>query len=110
MFGKCQRHIETDAPLRRVPLSRRRKTRMTRKLRNAILAGALAALPVVSLAATTAAVDAGSRTTAALAEKVRKELVTLPYYGVFDNFAFTVEDGTVTLMGHVSRPTLKSGA
>src|SRR5262245_13440163 len=27
------------------------------------------------------------------AKKIRKELVTLPYYGVFDNLSFKVEDG-----------------
>lgn len=35
------------------------------------------------------------------ANKVRKELVTLPYYGVFDNLAYKVEGGTVTLYGQV---------
>jgi hyperosmotically inducible protein len=34
----------------------------------------------------------------------------LPYYGVFDNFAFRVDDSIVTLMGSVTRPTLKSSA
>jgi len=34
----------------------------------------------------------------------------LPYYGVFDNLAYKVEGDTVTLMGHVTRPTLKSDA
>ena len=35
--------------------------------------------------------------------EARHELVMLPYYGVFDNLAFQVEGGTVTLMGQVSR-------
>ena len=43
-------------------------------------------------------------------KKIRKELVTLPYYSVFDNLNFKLEDGTVTLYGQVSRPTLKSDA
>ena len=43
-------------------------------------------------------------------EKIRKELVMLPYYSVFDHLAFTFDDGTVTLSGQVSRPTLKSDA
>ena len=34
----------------------------------------------------------------------------LPYYGVFDNLAFRVDNGTVTLFGQVTRPTLKSDA
>lgn len=43
-------------------------------------------------------------------KKIRKELVTLPFYGVFDNLAFKYEDGTVTLFGQVSRPTLRKDA
>jgi hyperosmotically inducible protein len=43
-------------------------------------------------------------------KEVRHELVMLPYYGVFDNLAFRVEGDTVTLMGQVTRPTLKSDA
>ena len=42
--------------------------------------------------------------------KIRKELVTLPFYGVFDNLAFKYEEGVVTLYGQVSRPTLKKDA
>ncbi len=45
-----------------------------------------------------------------LVKKIRKELVTLPYYGVFDNLAFQVNGGTVTLYGQVVRPTTKSDA
>ncbi len=45
-----------------------------------------------------------------IAREVRHELVMLPYYGVFDNLAFRVDNGTVTLMGQVTRPTLKSDA
>lgn len=45
-----------------------------------------------------------------LSREVRHELVTLPYYGVFDNLAFRVDNGTVTLLGEVTRPTLKSEA
>jgi hyperosmotically inducible periplasmic protein len=42
--------------------------------------------------------------------KIRKQLVTLPFYGVFDNLAFRYEEGVVTLYGQVSRPTLKKDA
>lgn len=45
-----------------------------------------------------------------LAREVRHELVMLPYYGVFDNLSFRVDGGAVTLMGQVTRPTLKSDA
>ena len=38
-------------------------------------------------------------------------LVTLPYYGVFDNLAFRVDDdGAVTLLGQVTRPVLEDDA
>jgi hyperosmotically inducible protein len=46
-----------------------------------------------------------------IVKEVHHELVMLPYYGVFDNLAYKVEaDGTVTLLGQVARPTLKSDA
>jgi hyperosmotically inducible protein len=45
-----------------------------------------------------------------ITREVRHELLMLPYYGVFDNLAFRVEGGTVTLLGQVTRPTLKSDA
>lgn len=45
-----------------------------------------------------------------LEREVRHEIVMLPYYGVFDNIVFRVEGSTVTLMGQVTRPTLKSSA
>lgn len=44
-------------------------------------------------------------------KEVRHELVMLPFYGVFDNLSYKVDpDGTVTLLGQVARPTLKSDA
>jgi hyperosmotically inducible protein len=45
-----------------------------------------------------------------ITREVRHELVMLPYYGVFDNLAYRVDGSTVTLMGQVTRPTLKSDA
>jgi hyperosmotically inducible protein len=41
---------------------------------------------------------------------IRKKLVTLPYYGVFDNIAFRLDGGTVTLFGQVIRPSTRSDA
>jgi len=43
-------------------------------------------------------------------EGIRKELLRLPYYGVFDFLSFKVENGQVTLMGYAHRPTLKADA
>jgi hyperosmotically inducible periplasmic protein len=42
--------------------------------------------------------------------EVRHELAMLPYFTVFDNIAFKVDGDTVTLLGQVVRPTLKSDA
>lgn len=42
--------------------------------------------------------------------QVRRELVTLPFYSLFDHFTFRVDGGAVTLFGKVTRPTLKSDA
>jgi hyperosmotically inducible protein len=43
-------------------------------------------------------------------EEIRKELMQLPYYGVFDYLAFKYDQGTVTLMGYAYHPTLKKDA
>jgi hyperosmotically inducible protein len=43
-------------------------------------------------------------------QQVRRELVTLPFYNLFDSFTFRVDGDVVTLMGKVTRPTLKSDA
>ncbi|HZI19914.1 MAG TPA: BON domain-containing protein [Pyrinomonadaceae bacterium] len=71
----------------------------------------------VMLAAATAAAAPASGTAEQpnqsyeqVARKVRKELVTLPYYGVFDNLAYKVEGDTVTLYGQVVRPSTRSDA
>ena len=53
---------------------------------------------------------AGSPDESRIAREVRHQLVMLPYYGVFDDLAFKVDGGTVTLLGAVTRPSLKSDA
>jgi hyperosmotically inducible periplasmic protein len=45
-----------------------------------------------------------------ITREVRHALLMLPYFGVFDNIAFKVEGNSVTLLGEVVRPTLKSDA
>src|SRR6266700_6910147 len=52
----------------------------------------------------------GTQGEAQLVKEVRHELISLPYFGVFDDLGFTVNGSTVTLMGEVTRPTLKSDA
>lgn len=53
---------------------------------------------------------AGDPAETRIAQQVRHQLVMLPYYGVFDDLAFKLDGGTVTLMGAVTRPSLKSDA
>jgi len=53
---------------------------------------------------------AGDKAESRIAREVRHQLVMLPYYGVFDDLAFRVDGGKVTLFGEVTRPTLKSDA
>ena len=56
-----------------------------------------------------AAADA-PRSRERLEKNVRHELVMLPFYGVFDDFSFRVHGDKVVLLGHVTRPTLKTDA
>lgn len=52
-----------------------------------------------------------ARDLAYLTKEIRKELVTLPYFSVFDWLEGNVQaDGTVYLRGQVTRPTLKKDA
>jgi hyperosmotically inducible protein len=52
--------------------------------------------------------EPGDPAQARIAKEVRHELLMLPYFGVFDNIGFQVSGDTVTLVGQVTRPTLKS--
>jgi len=54
--------------------------------------------------------DASPKSQIRLQKEVRHELVMLPFYNVFDNFEYKVDGNTVTLMGQVTRPNLKSDA
>ena len=48
--------------------------------------------------------------TARITKEVGHELRMLPYFSVFDNLSYKVDGYTVTLMGQVTKPTLKSDA
>lgn len=47
---------------------------------------------------------------ARLERQVRKEILMLPYYGVFDAIGYSINGSTVTLTGYVVRPITKSDA
>ncbi len=80
---------------------------MKRTLRKAqwVLAAALLAAPALVQGSVTV-----PDTQDALAKRVRHELVMLPYYNLFDNFAYRVDGRNVVLYGQVVRPTLRSEA
>jgi hyperosmotically inducible protein len=68
----------------------------------------LTALAAALLLAASFAVAAPAQPSA---KSIRKALVMLPYYGVFDNLAYNVAaDGTVTLYGQVVRPSTRKDA
>jgi hyperosmotically inducible periplasmic protein len=52
----------------------------------------------------------GPANEAKLVQEVRHKLVTLAYYGVFDDIGFNVAGSTVTLVGEVTKPVLKDDA
>ncbi|HEX8745973.1 MAG TPA: BON domain-containing protein [Pyrinomonadaceae bacterium] len=74
---------------------------------------ALAATVLIATSAAVAApktADKNEQSYQQISKKVRKELVTLPYFGVFDNLAYKIEGGTVTLYGQVVRPSTRKDA
>lgn len=71
---------------------------------------AVVMLLAATIFASVATTNAQSRNRKSLTEQVRKELVTLPWIGVFDNLAYKVEGDTVTLYGSVVRPTSRRDA
>lgn len=74
--------------------------------RHSRIAVALAGLTLL-LACAPAAAQTSAKSTI---EGIRKELMQLPYYGVFDFLAFSYDKGTVTLMGYAYHPSLKRDA
>ncbi len=67
---------------------------------------------IVAIAVLTAGISfAGNNAgTRGINREVRHELLMLPYLDVFDNLTYQVDGGTVTLLGQVTRPTLKNDA
>ncbi|MCI0489713.1 MAG: BON domain-containing protein [Blastocatellia bacterium] len=71
----------------------------------------IALVALLALAASAAAAATNSPQNLSLTEKkIRKELVTLPRYNVFDNLEFQVRGNTVILSGQVTRPTTRKDA
>ena len=80
-------------------------------MKHRLLALAISLAVVTAVAVNqNAAAQADARSQERIAREVRHELLTLPWFGVFDYIAFKVDGGTVTLMGQVVRPSLKPDA
>jgi hyperosmotically inducible protein len=65
---------------------------------------------VLLLAAAAVAAQGPNDINPKMSDHVRKALVTLPYYGVFDNLEYKIDGSTITLSGQVVRPTTRSDA
>lgn len=79
--------------------------------KNVFRVSALAILLISASAESLAqAAPASDRGQARIVKEVRHELVMLPWFGVFDYIGFKVDGYTVTLLGQVARPTLRSDA
>lgn len=87
---------------------------MTRRIANRIGAGVLCLAFSIPLGMTQEQTAAGSNPSQQevlrIAKEVRKQIVTLPEYGVFDSIHFGIKGTTVVLYGKASRPTLRSSA
>jgi hyperosmotically inducible protein len=81
-----------------------------RKVLNSVVAVFAAVLIAASSAFALPAAGAEQAGREQLLKKVRKELVTLPWYGVFDNLEYSVEGSTVTLYGQVVQPSTRRDA
>jgi hyperosmotically inducible periplasmic protein len=76
---------------------------MKRIVQNVALAAVLAvAVPLFAGTGNPPAQDLGNQ--------VRHQLVMIPYYGVFDDLSYSVNNGVVTLSGDVANPVVKDDA
>jgi hyperosmotically inducible periplasmic protein len=73
-----------------------------------IVAGVWLAAIAFAVAESASAQSSRYRSADRVSREIFHEIVTLPYYGVFDHIGFSFDKGTVTLVGQVTRPTLKS--
>ena len=80
------------------------------KVKSLVSLATLLTLFCLSVAAQDQRGQPTARSQERITREVRHELLMLPYFGVFDNIAYKVDGDTVTLLGSVVRPSLKSDA
>jgi hyperosmotically inducible periplasmic protein len=71
---------------------------------------AVAALVMGTTAANAATAPGQTADEQHMSKQVRHALVTVPWYGVFDNLEYTINGSEVTLSGQVVQPVTKSDA
>ena len=76
-------------------------------LNKTIMVAALALLVALAVVVPGAMADKKPRS---LGDQVRRELIMLPYYSVFDWLGYELKGNQVTLEGQVTRPSLRSDA
>lgn len=79
-------------------------------MKHRLFLSAVAMLLVTSFSLIAQQTPPSDRAVERIQKEVRHELLMLPYLGVFDNLAYKVDGYNVTLVGQVTRPTLKSDA
>jgi hyperosmotically inducible protein len=80
------------------------------KIDKTIILGAILAI-CLFVPAGTAAASTPRNQTKTLVDEVRHQILLLPYYGMFDNITFTIQDqNTVALAGQVTRPIVRYDA
>lgn len=76
----------------------------------AFMAAVLLTAPGLFAVPGTAAPDGGAEGSHGVQERVARGLMSLAYYGVFDDLSFRVDGGTVILSGQVTQPVVKADA
>ena len=77
-----------------------------RKMRNLLIFS----VAIIALAFNGVYAQQMDATQTEMEKKVVKEILSLPYYDVFDSIKFKIEGNTVTLLGSVMQPTTKESA
>jgi len=79
-------------------------------IRKVILASILTATAANSQNVSPLSASAEDKAQARIAKEARHEIVTLPYFDVFDNIELRIDGYTITVSGQVTRPSLKAAA
>lgn len=80
------------------------------RYRESLLSVLILTIAAFSAQSVVAQTDAQKVEQARMERQIRKEILSLPYYGVFDAIGYELEGDTVTLNGYVVRPYTKKEA